>query len=60
MVLAEIVIMFRKKFYVWLNHHLEKMSLNVIAVNFNLYEGEYKTYDIELIGSATFKIGERV
>jgi len=52
--------MFRKKFYVWLNHHLEKMSLNVIAVNFNLYEGEYKTYDIELIGSATFKIGERV
>jgi len=51
---GEIVTMLRKKFYVWLNDHLEKMPLNVIAVNFNLYEGEYKTYDIELIGSAIF------
>ncbi|WP_434799153.1 hypothetical protein [Terrisporobacter vanillatitrophus] len=46
--------MLTKKFYAWLNNHLEKMPLNVIALNFNLYEGEYKTYDIQLIGSDIF------
>ena len=46
--------MIRKKFYSWLDDNLKKIPSNVIAINFNLYEGEYSTYDIELIGSDIF------
>ena len=46
--------MIRKKFYSWLDDNLKKIPSNVIAINFNLYEGEYNTYDIELIGSDIF------
>ena len=50
--------MIRKKFYSWLDDNLKKIPSNVIAINFNLYEGEYNTYDIELIGSDIFTEGD--
>ena len=46
--------MIRQKFYSWLDNNLKKIPSNVIAINFNLYEGEYNTYYIELIGSDIF------
>lgn len=38
----------------WLDFNLEQFSPDIIAVNFNLYEGSNQTYDIQLIGTNTF------
>ena len=46
--------MIRKKFYDWLDDNLKEIPLDAVAVNFNLYEGENNTYDVELIGSDIF------
>ncbi len=38
----------------WLESNLQQLPSDVIAVNFNLYEGSNQTYDIQLIGTDTF------
>ncbi|SHH28583.1 hypothetical protein [Clostridium grantii] len=44
-----------KIFSDWLNSILgQKLASGIIAFNFNLYEGEEETYDIQLIGSDDF------
>lgn len=42
------------EFSEWLNKYLEKLPSDVVAVNFNIYEGVNKTYDIQLIGTDEF------
>lgn len=40
----------------WLDKHLSKdLPNDIVAVNFNLYEGAKQTYDIELVGCDTFE-----
>lgn len=44
-----------KLFSNWLNHLLkQEIPKGIKAFNFNLYEGEEETYDIQLIGSDEF------
>lgn len=43
-----------EEFTEWLEKYLKSFSKEIIAVNFNLYEGENNTYDIQLIGSDEF------
>lgn len=38
----------------WLEKYLQQLPSEIIAVNFNLYEGSNQTYDIQLIGSDEF------
>lgn len=38
----------------WLDDNLEQLPTDVVAVNFNLYEGSKQTYDVQLIGTDTF------
>ena len=38
----------------WLEKYLQQLPSEVIAVNFNLYEGSNQTYDIQLIGTDEF------
>ena len=43
------------RFSKWLDNHLSSdLPNNVIAVNFNLYEGVEKNYNIEFVGCGTF------
>jgi hypothetical protein len=43
------------RFSLWLDKHLSQdLSGEIIALNFNLYEGSEQTYDIELVGCASF------
>ena len=42
-------------FEIWLNDILkEKLSDNIVAINFNLYEDENDKWSIELVGSSSF------
>jgi len=44
-----------KEFSKWIDKHLEKeIPKEIIAINFNLYEGSGNTYDVEVIGSNEF------
>jgi hypothetical protein len=38
----------------WLESNLEQLPSDVVAINFNLYEGSNQTYDIQLIGTDKF------
>lgn len=46
--------MYNEDFSKWLGGNLEQLPPDVVAVNFNLYEGSNDTYDIQLIGTDTF------
>lgn len=46
--------LYHEDFSKWLEGSLEKLPTEVVAVNFNLYEGVDQTYNIELIGTETF------
>jgi hypothetical protein len=46
--------LYYEDFSKWLDYNLEQFSTDIIAVNFNLYEGSNQTYDIQLIGTNTF------
>lgn len=46
--------MIKKQFYDWLDYNLKEIPNNVIAINFNLYEGTENTYDVEVIGTEEF------
>jgi len=48
------IALYFNEFSEWLNKYLEKLPSDVVAVNFNLYEGVNKTYDIQLIGTDEF------
>jgi len=41
-------------FFAWLDSNIEQLPTEVVAVNFNLYEGVNQTYDIQLIGTDIF------
>lgn len=44
----------------WLNSHLEgQLPPNIIAINFNLYEGSNETYDTQMIGSDEFDVDDQ-
>ena len=39
----------------WLDKHLScDLSDGIVAVNFNLYDGENQTYDVEFVGCGSF------
>ena len=39
----------------WIDKHLSNdLPNSIVAINFNLYEGSEKTFDVEIIGSDTF------
>jgi hypothetical protein len=46
--------LYYEDFSKWLDKHLEQLPSDVVAVNFNLYEGSHQTYDIQLIGTEEF------
>jgi hypothetical protein len=46
--------LYYEDFSKWLDSNLEKLPSDVVAVNFNLYEGSNQTYDIQLIGTDKF------
>lgn len=46
--------LYYEDFSKWLEGNLEQLPSDVVAVNFNLYEGADQTYDIQLIGTDTF------
>jgi hypothetical protein len=46
--------LYYENFSKWLDSHLKQLPSDVVAVNFNLYEGLNQTYDIQLIGTDTF------
>lgn len=46
--------LYYEDFSKWLEGNLEQLPSDVVAVNFNLYEGADQTYDIQLIGIDTF------
>ncbi|KGK81157.1 hypothetical protein DP68_18520 [Clostridium sp. HMP27] len=46
--------LYYEDFSKWLNSNLEQLPSDIVAVNFNLYEGSNQTYDIQLIGTDTF------
>lgn len=46
--------MYNEDFSKWLDSNLEQLPPDIVAVNFNLYEGSNDTYDIQLIGTDTF------
>ena len=42
-------------FATWIDKHLsENLPDDIVAINFNLYEGSGNTYDVEIIGSDSF------
>ena len=43
-----------EEFLTWLDEKLSNLPQEVVAVNFNLYEGIDDTYDIQLIGADQF------
>lgn len=50
----KIHMLYYEDFSKWLNSNLEQLPSDIVAVNFNLYEGSNQTYDIQLIGTDTF------
>lgn len=46
--------LYYEDFSKWLDSNLEQLPSDIVAVNFNLYEGSNQTYDIQLIGTDTF------
>lgn len=46
--------LYYQNFFKWLDNYLEQLPSDVVAVNFNLYEGSNQTYDIQLIGTDKF------
>ncbi|MCT8975293.1 hypothetical protein N4T77_01645 [Clostridium sp. CX1] len=46
--------LYYEDFSKWVDSNLQQLPSDVIAVNFNLYEGSNQTYDIQLIGTDTF------
>lgn len=46
--------LYYEEFSKWLEGNLEQLPSDVVAVNFNLYEGADQTYDIQLIGTDAF------
>ena len=46
--------LYYEDFSTWLDSYLKQLPSDVVAVNFNLYEGSNQTYDIQLIGTNTF------
>lgn len=46
--------LYYEDFSKWLDNNLKQLPSDVVAVNFNLYEGLNQTYDIQLIGSDKF------
>lgn len=46
--------LYYEDFSKWLDGKLEQLPSDVVAANFNLYEGADQTYDIQLIGTDTF------
>jgi hypothetical protein len=43
----------------WLDRHLANdLPKDIVAVNFNLYEGAESTYDVELVGCNSFDEGD--
>ena len=49
-----VYMLYYEGFSKWLDGNLQQLPSDVVAVNFNLYEGSNKTYDIQLIGTDTF------
>lgn len=43
-----------KEFSKWIDKHLNNLPYNAVAINFNIYEGEQNTYDIQLIATDMF------
>lgn len=46
--------LYYEEFSKWLESNLKQLPSEVVAVNFNLYEGSNQTYDIQLIGTDKF------
>lgn len=42
------------EFKKWLEHHIEMIPSNIVAINFNLYEGADDSYHIQVNGTESF------
>ena len=46
--------LYNEKFAEWIEKYLKNFPFNIVAVNFNIYEGSNSTYDLQMIGVGEF------